>query len=466
MALTFDDLMGDQSGAMDEALGQAQRYVRETPRPELLAGVGTTIDALEQAHWPDKRWFQKSYGRASTDAPEEQLAGHGLFYLTEQRKLFLDCTGGHYQMTWGFEHPELTDLLRDGIERGIVWDNHSNIPSAPVKRLAGKLVELMNPGADLDVLVSDGERLNTVLTGCATGSVACAAAMKMQLLHHARNKPGVGDPVFITLDGNYHGTDLFAQRLRGMWPEYFTGVEVVMVQPNDPEELERVFAQHGERVAAFWAEPIMMNREAIVVEPEYLHLARRLCDQVGALMALDEIQTCFWFPEVIYARRIELEPDFLVLGKGMTAGLHPLSALVYKGKYDVLEQYDAISTNGNAALAAYVALGCIALIEREAGCIAAAGERYQARVAELPGRFPELLVEPRGMMHMSALKFRRVEDALGFHRAAVEGGLWLRAHAYHEGHSAILTKFALPMDEEVAEFAVGRMGELLAARPW
>ena len=464
--LTFDELMGDESGSLAAALAAGQAMLRATPVAELLGRVGQTIESIPQAPWPDKRWFQRSYGRARTDQPDELLASHGLFYLTEQRKLFLDCTGGHYQMTWGYEHPELTALLLDGIERGIVWDNHSNIPPAPVKRLAGRLIELLDPGADFGAPAGDGERLNTVLTGCATGSVACAAAMKMQLVHYRREKQRRGAPVFITLDGNYHGTDLFAQRLRGMWPEYFRGVEIVMVQPNDPDELDTIFARYGERVAAFWAEPIMMNREAIVVEPEYLHLGRRLCDQTGASMALDEIQTGFWFPEVIYARRIGLEPDFLVLGKGMTAGLHPLSALVYRGKYDLLEQYDAISTNGNAALAAYVALGCIALIERQAPRIERAGRHYHERVAELPERFPELLVEARGTMHMSALKFRRVEDALGFHRAAVERGLWLRAHAYHEGHSTILTKFALPMDEQVADFVVEAMAELLTERRW
>ena len=464
--LSFEQLMGDADGQLASALAGGQDFVRNTPQVGLLPRVGQTIDGLPAAGWPDKRWFQKSYGRKTTGAPEELLAAHGLFYLTEQRQLFLDCTGGHYQMTWGYERPELTALLLDGIERGIVWDNHSNVPSAPVKRLAGKLIELLNPGADLDALAGDDERLNTVLTGCATGSVACSAAMKIQLLHYARNKSGEGDPVFITLDGNYHGTDLFAQRLRGMWPEYFTGVEIAMVQPNDPEELAGVFAQYGERVAGFWAEPIMMNREAIVIEPDYLRLARRLCDETGALMVLDEIQTGFWFPEIIYSLRLDLTPDFIVLGKGMTAGLHPLSALVYRGKYDLLEQYDAISTNGNAALAAYVALGNIALIQREADTIATVGESYHRGFAALAERFPETLVEARGATHMSALKFRDRDDALGFHKAAVARGLWLRAHAYHEGHSTILTKFALPLDEEVADFTVGAIAELLAARAW
>lgn len=457
MALSFDDLMNDCGGRLATMMAAGQHYLRDSSQEALLRRVGQTLDEIPVAPCPDKRWFQRSYGRCVTEAPDDLLVGDGLFYLTEQRRLFLDTTAGHYQMTWGYEHPELTALLIDGIERGIVWDNHSNIPAAPVKRLAERLVELANPGRDLAALQADPNALNTVLTGTATGSVACAAAMKMMLVHHR----GPGAPVFVVLDGNYHGTDLFAQRLRGMWPEYFCNVEVVAVQPNDVEELERTFAAHGDRIAGFWAEPVMMNREAIVVEPAYLHRARELCAEVGALMAIDEIQTGFWFPEVIYCARIGLQPDFIVLGKGMTAGFHPLSAVVYRGRLDVLEQYDAISTNGNAALAAYVALGCIALIEREAERIEAAGAAWHAALQGLAAEFPETLVEARGIGHMSGLKFRDRDTCLAFHRMCLERGLWLRAHAYHEGHSTILTKFALPLDEEVVEFTAETLRGLL-----
>jgi hypothetical protein len=97
-------------------------------------------------------------------------------------------------------------------------------------------VELANPGRDLDELQDDPESLNTVLSpGSRPAAVACAAAMKMMLAHHR----GEGDPVFVVLDGNYHGTDLFAQRLRGMWPEIFCNVQIVAVEPNDPDELCR-----------------------------------------------------------------------------------------------------------------------------------------------------------------------------------------------------------------------------------
>lgn len=458
MALTFRDLMNDRSGCLAEAMEVARAYLVDSAQSALLRRVGDIIDEVPVAPCPDKRWFQQSYGRCVTTEPEDLLVGEGLFYLTEQRKLFLDCTGGHYQMTWGYDHPELTELLLDGIGRGIVWDNHSNIPSAPVKRLTAKLVELANPGRDIEQLQDDPESLNTVLSGVATGTVACAAAMKMMLMHH----DGPGDPVFVVLDGNYHGTDVFAQRLRGMWKKYFCNLEVVAVQPNDGDQLRSVFEDRGEQIAGFWAEPIMMNREAIVIDPDYLKLARRLCDDVGALMAIDEIQTGFWFPEVIYCSRIGLEPDFIILGKGMTAGFHPLSAVVYRGKFDCLEQYDAISTNGNAALAAYMALGCIELIEREAERIEAVGNAWHDALAEIAAQFDDRIVEARGIGHMSGLKFRDREQCLTFHQAAIERGLWLRAHAYHEGHSTILTKFALPLDEAVVRFAADAIRDLLA----
>jgi hypothetical protein len=48
----------------------------------------------------------------------------------------------------------------------------------------------------------------------------------------------------------------------------------------------------------------------------------------------------------------------------------------------------------------------------------------------------------------------------------VERGLWVRAHAYHEGHSTVLTKFALLLDTEVADFAVAGFRQLLKERSW
>ena len=463
-------LAGPAGAGIQKSMAAARRFLREHSTRDLLSQVGQTVAAVPRCKTIDKAAIQDSYYGGTLDETDDLLAGQGLFYVTEQRKLFLDCTAGHYQMTWGYEHPVLMDALDEGIRNGIVWDNHSNIPQWPVKRLAQKLVEVVNPdcpelkNGDFSQIIRSPERLNTVLLGTCTGSVAAEAALKIMLMHYQKAKPKEGAPVLVALDGNYHGTGMFAQRLRGMWPDLIHNVEFVAVQPNDSEELERVFSRYGARVAGLWAEPIMMNREVILVEPDYLRLARTLCDGAGALMAIDEIQTGLWMPGVLMFKQYGLTPDLVVVGKGLTAGFHPLSGLIYRGRLDILEQYDAISTNGGAALAAYMALANLALIEDERSRIERVHGYYAKALSTLAEDFPGRIARVHGQGLLTGLKFRRSDDALAFHKQCLDHGLWLRAHAYHEGHSTLLTKFALCVDEEAVDYFAARLRTLLEAR--
>jgi acetylornithine/succinyldiaminopimelate/putrescine aminotransferase len=283
----------------------------------------------------------------------------------------------------------------------------------------------------------------------------------MLMYHERMKKPR--PVVFVVLDGNYHGTGFFSQNLRGMWSSYIRNMKVVTVQPNDGEALEKVFRRYGERIAGFWAEPIMMNREAILVQTEYLQLARTLTHGVGAMMTVDEIQTGFWTPELFMYRQYGITPDIVVVGKGMSAGLHPLSGIIYRRELDMLAQYDAISTNGNAALAALAALANIELLQRQGDPINEAQGYYYAKLRELAAQFPERIAAVHGNPSMTGLKFRKVEDAIAFHKHCVESGLWLRVHAYHAGHSTILCKFALCLELAVVDEFIRRLRTLLEA---
>ncbi|MHC4672373.1 MAG: aminotransferase class III-fold pyridoxal phosphate-dependent enzyme, partial [Planctomycetota bacterium] len=421
---------------------------------ELLGLVGQRIEGISAIDAADKNVLPASYGGGRGNRGEDYLVGRGLFYLTEEGRLFLDCTAGHYQMTWGYNHPQLCGAVAEAQEAGIVWDNHSSIPQAPVKDLANRLVALAD--------VPEGPHaIDKILIGVCTGTSACAAALKMQLCFYQRNRGGKGSPVIVVLEGNYHGTDMFTQYLRGMWPEYLTNLEVAAVQPNDSGELRAVFDRYGSRIAGFWAEPVMMNREAILVEPDYLRLARECCDTVGAAMCIDEIQTGFWQPSVLVSPSLGIQPDMIVVGKGMTSGFHPLSALLFNSKYDILEQYDALNTNGGAALASYVGLCCLDMVESASGRIVSVGDRIMSGMTVLAAEFSECIVESRGLRHLAGLKFRKVEDALDFHERAVDRGLWVRAHAYHEGHSTVLTKLGLLADEKIVDYMLAEMKTLL-----
>ncbi len=457
MAYTaFSQRLGLEVTGVAEAMAFAREFLAVSDTQRLLEQVGRRLEGFPPCDPVDKSALPASYGGDQEGPCDDLLVGRGMFYVTEQGGLYLDCTSGHYQMLFGYSDPGLCAAVTEAVAAGVVWDNHCNIPQMPVKALARRLVSLANDGDAPDPL-------DKVHLGCCTGSVACAAALKIQLICYERRAgDGADPPVIVVLDGNYHGTDMMAQHLRGMWKKYVRNMRVVAVQPNDPDELADVFGRYGTRVAGFWAEPIMMNREAIVVRADYLHQARQLCDQVGALMCIDEIQTGFWSPRVFAFREQGLTPDLVVAGKGMTAGFHPQAALLFKGRFDVLETYDAISTNGSAPLPCFVALCCLDRIAAGADRISAVGDRFEKGMHGLAAEFADRLVDARGRRHMMGLKFRRVEDALGFHRRAVAAGLWVRAHAYHAGHSTVLTKLPLVADEAIVDFILAKFRGLLS----
>ena len=460
-ATSLPVLLGPSGRQICAAMRAARRFLEAHNAPSLLRRVGHTICEVPPARHLDKRFIQKSYRGDLTQPPDDLLTGQGLFYITEQGKLFLDCTGGHYQMTWGYFHPELDAAVREALETGVVWDDHSNIPGNTVKRLCERLVAAANGiTGDPTRLLQNDKALNTVLLGVCTGSVAASSALKIALRVHEATRPKV-EPVFISLDGNYHGTDFLAQRLRGMWPRYFRNAQFVQIEPNDLKVLRGAFNKHRGRVAAFFFEPILMNREAILLQQDFVREARALCDKAGALMVVDEIQTGFWCPEVFMFRQYSIVPDIVVVGKGMTAGFHPLSAIIYKRKLDCLAQYDAISTNGGAPLAALVGLGCLALIVRDRKRIADLSRHYFQRLQEIPKTYPSLVSAIHGKGLLAGIKFKEVKDALTFHRRCVERGLWVRAHAYHEGHSTVLTKLGLAADKRIADFIVDTFLQIL-----
>jgi acetylornithine/N-succinyldiaminopimelate aminotransferase len=450
---TLSRLLGPKGASITAAMEDGLRFLEALRPAQLLENVGMQVQPFSLQPI-SKSALQDSYGGAQAGPSDDFLVGTGLFYIGEQGRLFLDCTSGHYQMVWGYNHPVLCRVLQEGMRAGIVWDNHSNIPQSPLKQLAHRLVEVANAPGQPDPL-------DTVLLGVCTGSVACAAAVKIQLKVYERTRSAAGIPVMLTLEGNYHGTDMVPQFMRGMWPNLAHPFQIVTLPPNCPEALDEAFQKYGPRVMGFWAEPVMMNREAIAVEGEYLRLARRWCDEVGALLCIDEIQTGFWQPEIFAYRAMGVRPDLVIAGKGMTAGFHPLSAVIYKQRYDVLAQYDAISTNGSAAMPALIALASMALIEQHCATIRANAARIEAGFRELVAEFPDRLLSAQGRGHLSGIKFREVGDALDFHGRLLTAGLWTRVHAYHEGHSTLLTKLGLLADRMIADFLLDKVRSLL-----
>ena len=177
---------------MCRALLGAREWLSAHGTAALLKRVGQTVGEIPRADCLDKRFIQASYRGDLSKPPDDLLTGKGLFYITEQRKLFLDCTAGHYQMTWGYNHPELNRIAAEAMRAGIVWDDHSNIPGHAVKRLSERLVAAANGRSEAGPeLARDADALNTVLLGVCTGSVAASTAIKIILKRHETLKKGL-----------------------------------------------------------------------------------------------------------------------------------------------------------------------------------------------------------------------------------------------------------------------------------
>ena len=234
--LSLGTILGPSGADIAVAMQAGLRFLESHDPPALLKQVGRSIRTIPVFRPIDKSLLQDSYGGNQEGPSDDLLVGRGLFYITEQRKLYLDCTSGHYQMLWGYNHPELCAAVTAAMRAGVIWDNHSNIPQSPLKWLSHRLVEAGNvPG--------EPDPLDTIHLGVCTGSVACAAALKIQLRVFEQTRDKKTLPIIVVLDGNYHGSDMLPQFMRGMWPGMAPRFQVVTLQPNDSPVAGKGFSQ-------------------------------------------------------------------------------------------------------------------------------------------------------------------------------------------------------------------------------
>ena len=152
---------------------------------------------------------------------------------------------------------------------------------------------------------------------CNSGAEANEAAMKLARRHTPREKYK-----YITMEGSFHGRT-FATVTATAQPKYHDGFLPMLpgfeyVPFNDIDALHTAFT---DEVAAVMLEPIQGEGGVNVATPEYMRTVRDLCDQHGALMILDEVQTGMgrtgkWFGHQHY----DIEPDIMTLAKALGGG--------------------------------------------------------------------------------------------------------------------------------------------------
>jgi len=379
-----------------------------------------------------------SYGAAQHNdmAP---LGGQGAFRLGESGKLYFTGKSEHYQIPLGHGFPGY-ELIENAKVLGILNATHNNTRGFITRTLERRLVACAHNLDPADPKVDEiiARKEPGVISGVInleTGSLACEAALKMMLsrFYSLDNSPVKYEgkiPVFLIMadnaggiTGNYHGTTVLAQTLRGMWPKFYGAIEgneiykVVSVPINDTEGFAKIMQTYNSgkyKTAGFCHEIILMNYGGIRLRESYLHEAYRLCREYDTPVLCDEIQSCAWYDGCFLFKKYGLTPDFVSVGKGFPGGEYPASKILVSGAYDTLSQFGALVTNGQEELASLAYLITMEFINANGSFIEEAGKYYHDRTVELVKNYPEICIGVEGDAHMTAICFANVEDAVKF----------------------------------------------------
>jgi len=259
---------------------------------------------------------------------------------------YLDLIGGIAVSALGHAHPALVSAVTEQVST-LAHTSNLFLHERQVE-LAVRLIRLL--GVDGRVFLAN------------SGAEANEAAIKL-----VRRAQGPERPVMLAAEGSFHGRTMGALSLTGKEsfraPFQPFGIDVRFVPYGDADALEDAVDKN---CAAVFLEPCLGEGGVVPAPAGYLKAARAVCDQAGAMLVIDEIQsgigrTGEWFAH----QREGITPDVLTLAKGLGGGL-PIGACVGIGRYgSTLGKGDHGSTFGGNPVACAAALAVLDTIERE-----------------------------------------------------------------------------------------------------
>ena len=276
--------------------------------------------------------------------------GQGVWLWDSNGKRYLDALSGIAVNTLGHAHPRLTAALSTQINKLMHTSNLYQIPEQ--EELADKLCAISG--------------MREVFL-CNSGCEANEAAIKLARLY-GHNK-GIEAPSIIVMEKAFHGRTLATLSATGN-RKVQAGFEplvkgFVRVPYNDPDAIRQV-AEHNHDVVAVLVEPIQGEGGVRTLDSHYLDQLRKICDQHGWLLMLDEVQcglgrTGKWFAH----QHTGILPDVMTLAKGLGSGV-PVGACLAAGKAaGTFQPGSHGSTFGGNPLASVAALTTLNILEQD-----------------------------------------------------------------------------------------------------
>jgi putrescine aminotransferase len=394
------------------------------------------------------------YRKSVTEAGEYAAVewdGQGSVLHDILGRRFIDCLGGYGIYSAGIKHPKIVGAVSHQLRRMPLSSQELLDP------LRGALAELLGELAPGDLQYS---------FFINNGTDAVEGAMKLARLY-------TGKPGFISCLGGFHGKSYGSLSLIGK-AAYRVAFEpllqdVFFVEYGDADEVEweiEKAEQLGMGIAAVIAEPVQGEAGAVVPPDDFWPRLREICDRHKVLLIADEVQTCLGRTGRMFGvDHWGVAPDIMCLGKALGGGVMPLSAFISTPRiWSVLEENPFIHSStfgGNPlACAAGIAALNVTLEEDLPGQAAVKGRYMLERLAGVRERYPEHLVDVRGLGLLIGLEFVDVEFGYAvaaglFHRGVLVAGTLINA-------KTLRIEPALNISVELLDEVLARLEETMA----
>jgi 4-aminobutyrate aminotransferase / (S)-3-amino-2-methylpropionate transaminase / 5-aminovalerate transaminase len=383
--------------------------------PSAIVGVMATtktIDIRTEIPGPRSREIIERKERVVADPlsltfPVVIERGEGATLTDVDGNTFIDFTGGVGCLNVGHSHPRVVEAAQEQLERFSHTD-FTIVPYETYVNLAERLCELAPVP-------------NAKAAFFNAGTEAVENAIKFARSYTKR-------PAVIAFEGGFHGRTLLSLTMTSKTHPYKAGLgpfapEVYRVPfPNDYRgpsadealaALERALITQvaAETVAAIVVEPVQGEGGFVVAAKEFMEGVRRLCDEHGIVMVVDEVQTGFARTGKLFAiEHYGIEPDLITIAKSIAMGL-PLSGVI--GRAEIMDAPPDSAIGGTYVgnpVAQAAALAVLDVIAEEdlAARATFLGDQMRARMRAWQERWPQV-GDVRGLGAMLAIEL--VSDA-------------------------------------------------------
>ena len=305
--------------------------------------------------------MSKTFPRNMKTLPPAAISAQGCYIYDKSGKSYLDGSGGAAVSCLGHGDPDIISAIKSQADQ-LSFAHTGFFTSEPAEELTELLIKHAPGDLDRVYLVSGG-------------SEATEAAIKLARQFHIEN----GEPErknLIARKQSYHGNTLGALAAGGNeWRRKQFSPLLINVSHISPcyeyilrEETETAY-EYGQRMAqeledeilrlgpksvmAFMAEPVVgATLGAVPAVDGYFQKIRKICDQYGVLLILDEVMCGMGRTGYLYACNADnIAPDILCIAKGLGAGYQPIGAMLCTSHiYECIENGSGLFQHGHTYL--------------------------------------------------------------------------------------------------------------------